>query len=133
MSVHDKIVFTVYLNLPSIYLSITLKIQPELQPDKNRIISIYRPRVDECSRLWFVDTGTIQDNEGGLADLIQRPSLWIIDLNTDTVIRRYEIPETVVKQGHGMISLKIDVEKNKCNESFAYISDYLNTKLFVYR
>lgn len=57
----------------------------------------------------------------------------MIDLNTDKVIRRFEIPETLVDVGHGMISLAIDVEKDKCDEAFAYIPDYLKQKIYVYR
>lgn len=29
------------------------------RPNPNKIISVYRPRVDECERLWFVDSGVI--------------------------------------------------------------------------
>lgn len=34
-----------------------LLLQPSLQADPNRIISVYRTRVDECNRLWWIDTG----------------------------------------------------------------------------
>lgn len=57
----------------------------------------------------------------------------MIDLNTDKTVRRFEIPDTLVKEGHGMISLTVDVEKDKCNKAFAYICDYLNQKIYVYR
>lgn len=30
------------------------------QPDSNRIISVYRTRLDACNRLWFVDTGLLE-------------------------------------------------------------------------
>lgn len=74
-------------------------------------------------KLSFVD-GTVQ---------VQPPSVWVIDLNTDKVVRRYEIPKSIVEQGRGIISLKVDVDKNKCNEAHAYISDFLHQKIFVYR
>lgn len=64
---------------------------------------------------------------------VQPPSVWVIDLNTDKVVRRYEIPESIVEQGRGIISLKVDVDKNKCNEAHAYISDFLHQKIYVYR
>lgn len=34
--------------------------QPNLSPDPKRIVSVYRTRVDECNRLWFVDTGLLE-------------------------------------------------------------------------
>lgn len=39
--------------------------QPQLKPDPNRIVSVYRTRADDCGRLWFVDVATLQDHEGG--------------------------------------------------------------------
>lgn len=68
---------------------------------------------------------------------IQSPSIWVIDLNTDEVVRRYEIPDKVFEGGNhggnGMISLKVDVIKDKCNEAHAYIADYYNNQICVYR
>lgn len=34
--------------------------QADLQPDANRLVTVYRPRVDRCDRLWFVDTGMME-------------------------------------------------------------------------
>lgn len=36
--------------------------QPEQKPDENRIVSIYRTRVDDCGRLWFVCTGALEQS-----------------------------------------------------------------------
>lgn len=55
--------------------------------DNSSIISTFRIRVDECNRLWVMDTG--------LADIlgdpkqIAPPALVIFNLNTDELIRRY--------------------------------------------
>lgn len=60
------------------------------------IISTFRIRVDECDRLWVMDTG--------LADIlgnpkqITPPALVIFDLKTDKLIRRYVLPEEHVKE-----------------------------------
>lgn len=59
--------------------------------------------------------------------------MWAIDLNTDKVVRRFEIPSSLGEIGRGMISLKIDVDKNKCDQAFAYIPHILQQKLYVYR
>lgn len=39
---------------------VPLWFQPNLSPDSNRIISVYRTRVDACNRLWFIDTGLLE-------------------------------------------------------------------------
>lgn len=65
--------------------------------DNATIISTFRIRVDECDRLWVVDTG--------LADILGNPkqyapaALVVYDLKTDKLIRRYTIPKSSVKAG----------------------------------
>lgn len=71
----------------------------------------------------FLD-GTIQ---------VQRPSIWIVDMNTEERIRRFEIPQSIVQPGHGLASITVDVDKNNCNGAFAYIPDLLTYRLYVYR
>ncbi|KAJ6628025.1 L-dopachrome tautomerase yellow-f2 [Pseudolycoriella hygida] len=105
----------------------------ELQPlqlaDHTRIVSVYRTRVDDCGRLWFVCTGALEYNE---TIQIQRPSLWIIDMNTEKVVQRYEIPESIIEPGRGIISLNVDVDMKSCDNAYAYISDFLTQSLLVY-
>lgn len=63
--------------------------------DNSSIISTFRIRVDECDRLWVMDSG--------LADIlgnpkqIAPPALVIFDLNTNKLIRRYIIPTSQIK------------------------------------
>lgn len=54
-------------------------------------------------------------------------------MTTDKAIRRFEIPEYVVKPGHGLISLKVDVERYSCSDAYAYIPDLLTHQIHVYR
>ena len=89
---------------------------------------MYRPRVDTCDRLWFVDTGVLE--YPGNTKIIQPPSIWIMDLKTNKLINRYEIPSAVVDNGFGLASLVIDVID--CSRSFAYIPDLQNYRLIVY-
>lgn len=71
----------------------------------------------------FLD-GTIQ---------VQRPSIWVVDMNTEQRIRRFEIPQSIVQPGHGLASITVDVDQNNCNGAFAYIPDLLTYRLYVYR
>lgn len=63
--------------------------------DNSSIISTFRIRIDECDRLWVMDTG--------LADIlgnpkqIAPPALVIFNLNTNKLIKRYTIPPDYIK------------------------------------
>lgn len=62
----------------------------------DRIVSTFRIRIDECDRLWVMDTG--------LADIFGKPmqlappAIVIFDLKTDKLIKRYIIPEDHIKE-----------------------------------
>lgn len=64
---------------------------------------------------------------------VQRPSIWVYDLEKDVVIHRFEIPESIVARGNGMASLTIDVDPNSCQDAHAYIPDLAAYRLYVYR
>lgn len=58
--------------------------------DNSSIISTFRIRVDECDRLWVMDTGlTNRLIRFGNPKQIAPPALVIFNLNTDQLIRRY--------------------------------------------
>lgn len=67
----------------------------ETKPEPNQIISTFRVKVDPCDRLWVMDTG--------LADIlgepkqISHPAIVVFDLNTDKLVRRYELKSTDYK------------------------------------
>lgn len=61
---------------------------------------------------------------------VQRPSIWVIDLATDNVIRRFEIPSSIVLDGKGLASITID--DDDCTNSFAYLPDWFNNALIVF-
>lgn len=61
---------------------------------------------------------------------VQRPSIWAIDLKTDTVIGRFDIPENIVPNGRGLASITID--DDDCANTFAYIPDWMNNALLVF-
>lgn len=63
--------------------------------DNSSIISTFRISVDECDRLWVMDTG-LADILGNPKQIAQ-PALVIFDLNTNKLIKRYTIPETHIK------------------------------------
>jgi dopachrome tautomerase len=62
--------------------------------------------------------------------IVQRPSIWAIDLKSDRPVGRFEIPESVVDNGKGLASITID--DDDCANTFAYIPDWRNNALIVF-
>lgn len=104
--------------------------QNGLQPNANRIISVYRSRVDECNRLWFVDTGQLEYPNNPIQ--VQPPSIWVINVDTDQVVRRFEIPTSIITDGHGIASITPDVVSGQCDDAYAYLPDLVNYQLHVF-
>lgn len=63
--------------------------------DNSSIISTFRIRVDECDRLWVMDTGLVDIL--GNPKQIAPPALVIFDLKTNKLIKRYTIPGAHIK------------------------------------
>jgi hypothetical protein len=102
----------------------------DLRPDTNRIISVYRTRIDECNRLWFVDTGVLETKDH--ITFIQDPSIWVIDLRTDKTLRRFELAIPLQEMAAGLQSITVDVDRTRCDEAFAYIPNSKSNKIIVY-
>ncbi|KAH8417649.1 hypothetical protein KR222_003614, partial [Zaprionus bogoriensis] len=104
----------------------------QFNASKEALVSVYRTTVDvTCQRLWFIDTGLLDypDNR----QQIRRPSIWIMDLKTDQLYHRYEMPESIVDTGRGLASIAVDVTSlERCGDTFAYIPDEANSRLYVY-
>lgn len=108
----------------------TNTIPDNMQPNPNRIISVYRTRTDACNRLWFIDTGLLEYPDNFIQ--IQQPSIWIMNPETNQRIHRFEIPDSIVTRGNGLASITIDVDPKNCDDAYAYIPDLANYYLAVY-
>lgn len=65
--------------------------------------------------------------------VVQRPSIWAIDLKTDSLIGRFEIPENIVANGRGLAAITIDaLDDADCANTFAYMPDWMNNVLLVF-
>ncbi|XP_058982633.1 L-dopachrome tautomerase yellow-f2 isoform X2 [Musca domestica] len=111
-----------------------LKAYPDFETNQfvgnsGNLVSVYRTTVDSCGRFWFIDTGMLEYPNNRMQ--IQKPSIWIMDLKTDRVIRRFEIPESIVTEGRGLASITVDTDKG-CDKTFAYVPDLVNSQLYVY-
>ncbi|XP_047352408.1 protein yellow-like [Vespa velutina] len=94
------------------------------------IVNIFRVRVDECNRLWAVDTG-ISDIYGNTT-ILQPVRIIVIDLKTDKIIRKYTLKDSDQKHNSFIADLVIDVKPDACQDAYAYLSDFSAYGLIVY-
>ncbi|NP_001154968.1 yellow-f isoform X1 [Nasonia vitripennis] len=129
-------------NLNYIQMSTTTDKSPPLTPypsweandvhstSNDVIISIFRTRVDACDRLWGVDTGI--DDILGDTKIVRPPRLIVIDLKTDQIIRSYTLKDSDQKADSFFGDLAVDVDKDSCDDAYAYLSDLGGYGLVVY-
>lgn len=91
------------------------------------VTSVYRMKVDNCNRLWILDTGKLDDK------WICSPKLHIFDLLTNKLIRQYKFPDSQLKQDSLLVTVAVDIrEKDGCEKPFAYVADVTGFGLLVY-
>ncbi|KAG6461495.1 hypothetical protein O3G_MSEX012669 [Manduca sexta] len=98
-----------------------------------RLVSVYRPAVDECDRLWMVDTGLLE--VPGARKQLQPPAILAYDLPTGTLLFRYEFDPAVLineRTSGGLTSITIDVERSACDDAYAYVNDLATEGLVVF-
>ncbi|XP_015596270.1 major royal jelly protein 1 [Cephus cinctus] len=94
--------------------------------DCDGLVSVYRIAIDECNRLWVVDTGRIK----GMA--VCPTKILIFDLRDDRLIHKYVVPQS--QSLNGMASLVtpvVDVGAT-CLDSYLYIADVDQNGLVIY-
>lgn len=95
----------------------------------NSITTAYRIKVDECGRLWVLDTGTV-----GIGNTTTNPCPYavnVFDLATHTRIRRYELRPEDTNANTFIANIAVDIGKT-CDDAFAYFSDELGYGLIAY-
>jgi hypothetical protein len=95
----------------------------------NSITTAYRIKVDECGRLWVLDTGTV-----GIGNTTTNPCPYavnVFDLQTNTRIRRYELRAEDTNANTFIANIAVDIGKT-CDDAFAYFSDELGYGLIAY-
>lgn len=87
--------------------------------------------IDNCGRLWVLDSGQIdsQDNPKQICP----PSIIVFDLQTDTPIARYIIPEKYVLQDSLYSNIIVDTRSDDCSDLHLYIADTWRFGLLVFR
>lgn len=94
------------------------------------LTSVFRIQVDECDRLWILDSGKVDIAKGG--KLACPPAIFIFDLTTDTLIRKYIIPKEQVKEDSLYTNIVVDIRNEDCGSAIAYVSDVFRYGLLIY-
>lgn len=94
---------------------------PEKPGDCSRLMSVYRLWVDECERLWVIDSGVV--NATISINQVCPPKIVAFDLRTDRQLFSHELPPDQVKQDSLHSNIVVDVRDGRCSEAFAYVTD----------
>ncbi|XP_025829216.1 uncharacterized protein LOC108733632 [Agrilus planipennis] len=92
----------------------------------DRIVSVFRMMVDECGRLWLLDTGSRSNGT------ICPPQILAFDLKTDTLLYRYEIPSSQYEYRSNFVTPVVDVRDKQCKDTMVYVADNRGYSIIVY-
>ncbi|XP_024083953.1 protein yellow-like [Cimex lectularius] len=95
------------------------------------ITSVFRVEVDQCGRLWVLDSGTIDIFESQ-PKMICPPQILVFNMNDDTLIGRYRFPDDVIDPKSLLVTIVVDTRDATCENTFAYIADVVSYKLIVF-
>ncbi|KAF4523350.1 hypothetical protein B566_EDAN005504 [Ephemera danica] len=102
--------------------------------DCDGLTSVFRMEADQCGRLWVLDAGLINVAEGGKQAC--PPQLFIFDLKSDTLMRKYRFPQSSLKSNSFLTGITLDVDGTMCSsqedDAFAYIADVWAFGMVVY-
>ncbi|CAH2037581.1 unnamed protein product, partial [Iphiclides podalirius] len=93
--------------------------------------SVFRMSVDHCGVMWVLDSGQIEAFE--TPQQICPPTLFAIDLETDTVLAKYPIPNEFVLQNSLITNILVDSRDARCRDLHVYIADAWRFGLIVFR
>ncbi|KMQ98416.1 protein yellow [Lasius niger] len=94
------------------------------------LTSVFRVQVDECDRLWILDSGKTE--LARRSKQVCPPAIFIFDLRTDNLIRKYTLPDEQIKQDSLYINIAVDIRNNDCGSAVAYLSDVWRYGIVVY-
>ncbi|XP_072393941.1 dopaminechrome tautomerase-like isoform X2 [Diabrotica undecimpunctata] len=93
-----------------------------------RIASVYRVMIDECNRLWVLDSGQLGDQVGC------NPQILAFDLRTNRLISKYEIPKDQWTVNSTFVTPIVDIisRENFCRDTYVYMADCTGPSIVVY-
>lgn len=96
--------------------------------DCNGLTSVFRISIDQCNRLWVLDTGKVGERQ------ICRPQLQVFSLINNRLIHQYKFPRDQFMDSSLFVTLAVDVRNvdDKCRDTFVYVADVTGFALLVY-
>ncbi|KAI5698727.1 hypothetical protein M8J75_011199 [Diaphorina citri] len=102
------------------------------EKDCDGLISVYRVQIDECGKLWVLDTGKLNTFTGSPKKLCN-PQIVVYDLTKgDKIVLRHRFPEAQVDDHSLPITIAVDTRNGQCTSQYAYIADVNAFKLMVF-
>ncbi|XP_074031981.1 major royal jelly protein 9 isoform X2 [Leptinotarsa decemlineata] len=94
----------------------------------DRIVSVFRVMIDECDRLWVLDTGRL------LEEIKCPPQILAFDLKTNRLLHRYEIPSSQLESRSTLVTPVVEIRdrRNQCHNTFVYSADCQTYSIIVY-
>lgn len=92
-----------------------------VRPDCNKLMSVYRLFVDECQRLWVIDSGVV--NATIAINQVCPPKIVAFDLRTDRQLFAHQLPADQVKEDSLHSNIIVDVRNGQCAQAYAYVTD----------
>ncbi|OWR44678.1 yellow-d [Danaus plexippus plexippus] len=92
------------------------------------LTSVFRVAIDNCHRLWVMDTGLIGRQQKC------RPQLLAFDLRTDQLIYRHRVPSENFMANSQFVTPVVDVRgsgPDDCADTFVYVADVFGFGLLV--
>lgn len=87
--------------------------------------------IDHCGVMWALDSGQVEPF--GDTQNLCPPTLFAINLNTDTVIGRYPIPSEFVLDNSLITNLVVDSRDVRCRDLHVYMADAWRFGMIVFR
>ncbi|KAK5640789.1 hypothetical protein RI129_009336 [Pyrocoelia pectoralis] len=100
--------------------------QNSKQCPRDRLVSVFRVKIDECQRLWVLDVGRIGD------DRLCPAQILAFDLKTDQLVHRYEIPDNQLQSNSILVTIIPDVRDPEGIDTFVYVADCQGMALIVH-
>ncbi|XP_012283873.1 protein yellow [Orussus abietinus] len=94
------------------------------------LTSVFRIQVDECARLWVLDSGKVDVADSPFQAC--PPKILVFDLRTDRLLRKYPLTPDQIKQDSLYSNIAVDVRNGNCEGARAYLADVWRFGIVVY-
>ncbi|XP_014207736.1 major royal jelly protein 1-like [Copidosoma floridanum] len=100
--------------------------------DCSGVTSVYGLAIDQCNRLWVLDTGIVEQNSSARACQAQ---LLAFDLTRDKLAKRIKIPNHIAQNDQGMTRLVkpiVETKGQQCDHTTVYMTDSVGHGLVIW-